>query len=125
MTVLVVLEGFVILVLSVLVVGLLRSHAEILRSLHDLGAGEGTFSQLLAQRAKKVIAVDNSEKMVEFGTALAKEHGVSNLEYRLGDIQEPPIEEASIDLAFFSQALHHASKPGAAIKAAHTEVTGG
>jgi hypothetical protein len=41
MTVLVVLEGFVILVLSVLVVGLLRSHAEILRSLHDLGAGEG------------------------------------------------------------------------------------
>ena len=41
MTVLVVLEGFVILVLAVLVVGLLRSHAEILRSLHDLGAGEG------------------------------------------------------------------------------------
>jgi len=41
MTVLVVLEGFVILVLSVLVVGLLRSHAEILKSLHDLGAGEG------------------------------------------------------------------------------------
>jgi len=26
----------------------------------DLGAGEGTFSQLLARRAKKVIAVDNS-----------------------------------------------------------------
>jgi hypothetical protein len=42
MTVLVVLEGFVILVLSVLVVGLLRSHAEILRSLHDLGAGQGS-----------------------------------------------------------------------------------
>jgi hypothetical protein len=41
MTVLVVLEGFVILVLAVLVVGLLRSHAEILRSLHDLGVGEG------------------------------------------------------------------------------------
>ena len=37
----------------------------------DLGAGEGTFSQLLAQRAKRVIAVDNSEKMVEFGAKLA------------------------------------------------------
>ncbi len=34
----------------------------------DLGAGEGTISQLMAQRAKKVIAVDNSEKMVEFGS---------------------------------------------------------
>ena len=33
----------------------------------DLGAGEGTFSQLMAQRAKSVIAIDNSEKMVEFG----------------------------------------------------------
>ena len=33
----------------------------------DLGAGEGTISQLMAQRAKNVIAVDNSEKMVEFG----------------------------------------------------------
>ena len=33
----------------------------------DLGAGEGTFSQLLAQRAERVIAVDNSANMVEFG----------------------------------------------------------
>ncbi len=40
MTVLVVLEGFVILILAVLVVGLLRSHAEILRELHRLGLSE-------------------------------------------------------------------------------------
>ncbi len=38
----------------------------------DLGAGEGTFSQLLAQRARKVIAIDNSPKMVEFGVKLAQ-----------------------------------------------------
>src|SRR5690349_21167764 len=38
----------------------------------DLGAGEGTISQLMAQRAKKVIAIDNSEKMVEFGSQLAE-----------------------------------------------------
>jgi len=37
----------------------------------DLGAGEGTISQMMAQRARKVIAVDNSEKMVEFGSQLA------------------------------------------------------
>src|SRR5436305_8723678 len=52
----------------------------------DLGAGEGTVSQLLARRAKKIIAVDNSEKMVEFGSSLARTHGVKNLEYRLGDL---------------------------------------
>jgi ArsR family transcriptional regulator len=77
----------------------------------DLGAGEGTFSQLLARRAKKVIAIDNAEKMVEFGSALAKKHGVSNLEYRLGDIENIPIKNDSVDLAFFSQALHHATHP--------------
>lgn len=38
MTALVVLEGVVILILAVLVIGLLRSHAEILRALHELGA---------------------------------------------------------------------------------------
>jgi ArsR family transcriptional regulator len=84
----------------------------------DLGAGEGTFSQLLAQRAERVIAVDNSAKMVEFGTRLARENGIANLEYRLGDLESPPIDDATIDLAFFSQSLHHALHPERAVVAA-------
>ena len=85
----------------------------------DLGAGEGTLSQLLAARARKVIAVDNSEKMVDFGSRLAREHGFENLEYRLGDIEDPPLRPESIDLAVFSQALHHAINPPRAVKAAN------
>ena len=85
----------------------------------DLGAGEGTLSQLLAARARKVIAIDNSPKMVEFGTKLAKKHDVKNLEYRLGDLEDPPVAKNSVDLAILSQALHHASKPERAISAAH------
>ncbi len=85
----------------------------------DLGAGEGTLSQLLAKRAKQVIAIDNSEKMVEFGAALAKKHGFANLEYRLGDIEEPPIPAGTVDLALLSQALHHAASPARAVAAAH------
>jgi ubiquinone/menaquinone biosynthesis C-methylase UbiE/DNA-binding MarR family transcriptional regulator len=81
----------------------------------DLGAGEGTFSQLLAQRAKKVIAVDNAEKMVEYGADLARKHGVKNLQYRKGDIEAVPIRDAQVDLAFFSQALHHAQHPERAV----------
>ena len=84
----------------------------------DLGAGEGTLSQLLAKRARKVIAIDNSERMVEVGTQLAKDHGFTNLEYRLGDLEDPPIAENSIDLAIFSQALHHANSPQKALGAA-------
>jgi ubiquinone/menaquinone biosynthesis C-methylase UbiE/biotin operon repressor len=81
----------------------------------DLGAGEGTISQLMAQRAQKVIAIDNSEKMVEFGSDLARKHGIANLEYRLGDLEEVPISGGTVDLAFFSQALHHARHPERAI----------
>lgn len=84
----------------------------------DLGAGEGTFSQLLAQRAERVIAVDNSAKMVEFGARLAVENGIENLEYRLGDLETPPVDDATIDLAFFSQSLHHALHPERAVAAA-------
>jgi ubiquinone/menaquinone biosynthesis C-methylase UbiE/biotin operon repressor len=81
----------------------------------DLGAGEGTISQLMAQRAKRVIAVDNSEKMVEFGSELARTHGIANLEYRLGDIEDVPIRAGTVDLAFLSQALHHAPHPERAL----------
>ncbi len=84
----------------------------------DLGAGEGTLSQILAKRARKVIAVDLSERMVEVGAQLAKEQGIDNLEYRLGDLEEPPIAEGSMDLVIFSQALHHANSPQKAIAAA-------
>src|SRR5881296_478463 len=84
----------------------------------DLGAGEGTLSQLLAKSARKVIAIDNSLKMVEFGSKLAKKHGFKHLEYRLGDIEDPPIAKNSIDLAVLSQALHHAIHPERAIAAA-------
>jgi len=85
----------------------------------DLGAGEGTLSQLLAKTAHKVIAIDNSPKMVEFGAQLAKKHDFANLEYRLGDIEDPPIAKGSVDLAVLSQALHHAIHPERAIASAH------
>jgi ArsR family transcriptional regulator len=85
----------------------------------DLGAGEGTLSQLLARRARKVICVDNSEKMVEFGAQLAKENGIKNHEYRLGELDEPPIRPDSVDAAILSQALHHAQSPQRAVAAAH------
>lgn len=84
----------------------------------DLGSGEGLVSELLARRCRKVIAVDNSEKMVAFGANKAKKNGIKNLEFRLGDLQDPPIEAASVELVILSQALHHAEDPGRALRSA-------
>jgi ArsR family transcriptional regulator len=92
----------------------------------DLGSGEGLLSELLARRAKKVIAVDNSEKMVSYGANKAKKNGLKNLEFRLGDLEAPPIEKGTVDLTILSQALHHANNPPAAIaKAAEILKPGG
>jgi len=85
----------------------------------DLGSGEGLISELLARRCKKVIAVDNSEKIVAYGAAKARKNGLKNLEFRLGDLQDPPIEAGSVDLVILSHALHHAEIPAAALSAAH------
>ncbi len=87
------------------------------RVVADLGAGEGTLAQLLAQRAEQVIAVDLSPKMVQFGSEMARKNGLSNLEYRLGDIEAPPITPGTLDLAILSQALHHAVHPHRALEA--------
>jgi ubiquinone/menaquinone biosynthesis C-methylase UbiE/DNA-binding transcriptional ArsR family regulator len=91
----------------------------------DLGSGEGLLSELLARRAKKVIAVDNSEKMVLFGANKAKKNGLKNLEFRLGDLEHPPLEPQSVDLAILSQALHHAENPAQAIASAFQALKSG
>ena len=84
----------------------------------DLGAGEGAFALLLAQRATKVIAVDSSAKMIEVVHEQALRHGIDNVEFRQGDMEELPIEDSSVDLVFFSQSLHHALHPQRALQQA-------
>ena len=92
----------------------------------DLGAGEGSSALLLAQRAARVIAVDSSAKMIEVGRELSLRHGVKNIDYRLGDLEEVPIGSGEVDLVFFSQSLHHALHPERALaEAARILVPGG
>lgn len=84
----------------------------------DLGAGEGLISQLIAHRAERVWCIDNSARMVEVGTELARKNGLANLTYKLGDIESVPLPDKSVDLAILSQALHHANHPQHAVNEA-------
>lgn len=81
----------------------------------DLGAGEGVLSQLLAKRARSVVCIDNSPGMVKVGSELARDNGIDNLTYKLGDIEAVPLPDDSVDLAVLSQALHHARRPETAL----------
>jgi ArsR family transcriptional regulator len=91
----------------------------------DLGAGEGSFALLLSQRAARVIAVDSSARMIEVGREQAARHGVKNVEYRQGDMEEVPIGAGEVDLVFFSQSLHHALHPERALAEAARILTPG
>jgi len=76
-------------------------------------------SQLIARRAEHVTCIDNSPAMVEVGTELAAKNGLANLEYCLGDIEQVPLPDQSVDLAILSQALHHARHPQIAVTEAY------
>lgn len=84
----------------------------------DLGAGEGASALLLSQTAKRVIAVDSSAKMIDVGREQARRNAVTNIEFRLGDMEELPIAAGEVELAFFSQSLHHALHPARALQEA-------
>jgi ArsR family transcriptional regulator len=73
---------------------------------------------LLSKSAVRVIAVDSSAKMLDVGREQAIRYGIDNVEFRLGDMEEPPIEDAAVDLVFFSQSLHHALHPERAVREA-------
>ncbi|MCC6293857.1 MAG: metalloregulator ArsR/SmtB family transcription factor [Bryobacterales bacterium] len=92
----------------------------------DLGAGEGSNALHLSRRAERVIAVDNSERMVAYGRSLARKYKVKNLDYRLGDLEDLPIESSSCHIALFHQSLHHVLHPERAVaEAARILLPGG
>ncbi len=104
--------------------GLLRMLAKGL-TIADVGAGDGNFALFLAQRAKQVIAVDNSEKMLEVGRKEAKKRGLQKVSFRKGDFENLPIDQSSVDVVVFSQSLHHAAHPDRALGEAAKVLTAG
>ncbi|MDD5086450.1 MAG: arsenite methyltransferase [Candidatus Nanoarchaeia archaeon] len=67
----------------------------------DLGSGAGFDCFLTAEKVGKtgkVIGVDMTEKMIAKAKKNAKKHGYTNVEFRLGNIEDLPIEDNSIDV---------------------------
>jgi ubiquinone/menaquinone biosynthesis C-methylase UbiE/DNA-binding HxlR family transcriptional regulator len=91
----------------------------------DLGAGEGAFALVLAQRARQVIAVDSSARMIDVGREEARRNNVANIDFRIGDMEDLPIAKGEVDLVFFSQSLHHALHPARALEEAARILTPG
>ena len=70
----------------------------------DIGAGTGRATIRASERARQVYAVDIYESVVDFGSNLIQELGLSNVDYILGDNADIPLSENSVDAAICSWA---------------------
>jgi ubiquinone/menaquinone biosynthesis C-methylase UbiE len=89
------------------------------KTVADLGCGEGHLALLLARFAGKVIAFDQSEKMLRLVGEKATEQGVQDrIELRKGILEKLGVDGMELDAVFLSQSLHHASNPEDVIRSA-------
>ena len=84
----------------------------------DLGCGEGYLTVETSRWASRVIAVDRSAEVLKRARALAARRRVSNVTWKRGSLEKLPIRDDDVDVALFSQALHHADDPARALQEA-------
>jgi ubiquinone/menaquinone biosynthesis C-methylase UbiE len=95
----------------------------------DLGSGAG-FDCFLASKkvgkTGKVIGVDMTEEMVNKAKGLAKKHGYANVDFRLGDIEDLPVEGGTIDVIISNCVINLAPDKSKVFKEAYRVLkTGG
>ena len=81
----------------------------------DLGCGDGYLTIETARWARRVVAIDRSPEVLGRGRELAARRGVGNITWKRGELDALPLDEASVDVALLSQALHHAENPAVAL----------
>jgi ArsR family transcriptional regulator len=79
----------------------------------DLGCGAGHFTARLAPHVGRVVGVDGSTEML--AAARARTAGSPNVELHVGDLEQLPIADASVDAALLSLALHYVADPARVI----------
>lgn len=80
----------------------------------DIGAGTGFISQGLVQAGLQVIAIDQSEVILnEMKKKFAR---FTTIDYRVGNAQDIPIPGEAVDYAFANMCLHHVESPPDAIR---------
>ncbi len=75
----------------------------------DLGSGAGNdvfVARKLVGEEGKVIGIDMTEAMIEKAEANNRKAGYTNVEFRLGEIEEMPVEDASVDVVLSNCVLN-------------------
>ena len=79
----------------------------------DVGSGDGVIAGLLAARARSIVCLDISERVVT--AARSRLAGLGNVRVELGDMHALPLPDASADLVLLLNTLTYSDKPGKAV----------
>ena len=89
----------------------------------DVGAGTGFLTEGAAKIARKVIALDFSQAMMDEARAML---GRKNVEFKIGNVEHIPLPDSLIDAVVGNMVLHHCPNPEAAVgEMARVLVSGG
>jgi len=80
----------------------------------DIGAGTGFMTEGLLLAGLRVIAVDQSDAMLE--EMRKKFAGAEGIDYRVGEAENLPVSDERVDYVFANMYLHHVESPSYAIK---------
>lgn len=92
----------------------------------DIGCGTGNLAELLCPNVERVIAVDQSETMLDAARRRLGPDGrdADNIEFRVGEVTGMPLADASVDAVCLSLLLHHVDEPAAALVEARRVLRG-
>lgn len=79
----------------------------------DVGSGDGVIAELLAPRAKSIVCLDISDRIVT--AARERLRSQRNVRVDIGDMHELPVADASIDLVLLLNALTYSESPPRAL----------
>ena len=94
----------------------------------DLGSGAGLDCFLASQQVGpegSVIGVDFAQAMVDRATEKATQLGLTNVEFRLGDIETLPLDDASVDVIISNCVINLAPDKDAVFREAHRALRSG
>ncbi len=90
----------------------LSGHEQLL----DAGSGTGHTALTFAPHVAQVIAYDLAESMLMQGSQLAAQRGITNIDFRQGDVEQLPFEDASFDVVTTRLSAHHWPNPLTALR---------
>lgn len=82
----------------------------------DVGTGTGALLPVLARAAERVVAVDQSQALLDRARSRCRDAGCANVSFQRADVRALPFPDGAFAAAYASMVLHHVDDPGQALR---------